>query len=48
MEGLVGEGVVSECDLVELSEDELDRVVWGQFLQQDGVGNSASEIVVDT
>jgi hypothetical protein len=38
---------VTERDLVELVHDELDRVVGGDSLQQDRVGDAASEVVVD-
>ena len=47
VECLVGEGVVAECDLVELLENELDGVIRREFLQHDRVGDAASEIVVD-
>ena len=45
---LVGESVVPESDLVELLEDEVDRVVRCEFLQQDRVGHATPKVIVDS
>ncbi len=34
-------------DLVELGENESDDVVGGQFLEQNRVGDTASDVVID-
>jgi hypothetical protein len=45
--GVVGEGVVTEGDAVKLVENELDDVVRGEFVEDNGVGDATTEVVVD-
>ncbi len=46
-ERVVGEGGMSEGDLVELGADEVDEAVGGEFLHQGRVGDAVLDVLVD-
>jgi len=47
VDGLLGEGVVTEADAVQLVQEEFFEVVRCEFLEQGGVGNAAPDVLID-
>ena len=47
VEGFIGKGVVRESDAIELSVNELGKVLAGELVEFGGVGDAGFEVIVD-